>query len=522
MRKSFNITGTCFPDYHYMMDTTAQMARVMDLIEFGAYFTINRPRQFGKTTTMQTLNDQLLNSEEYLPIKISFENVGDSQFKDEVSISQNFLVKLATAAGEASEDLEQFIKKLIPTVHDLEDLSTAISTIIKQVNKKVVLMIDEVDASSHNPMFLKFLGALRDKYLNRLSKRNPTFQSVILAGVHDIKTLKIKMRSAGKGEYNSPWNIAADFKVRMSFIPSEIVPMLEAYCQEEEVVMDLPAIAERLYYHTAGYPFLVSKLCKTIAEDILPQRVDKKWTLEDVEASVRLLLKENNTNFDSLIKNLENNSELYALVKRIIIEGEKITFNPDEPVMHFGRLYGMLKNNGVEVLKIHNRIYEQRIYNYMTAKATVQLSKNQNYAGHFVLDNNELDIKAVLLKFQQTMKEQYSEKNKDFLEAHGRVLFLAFLSPILNGHGYSFKEVQVSLEKRLDVVITFLQHRYIIELKKWYGTKAHEKGLDQLADYLDIHNLQEGWLLIFDDRKKKIETAKSIKHKGKAIFAVWV
>ena len=171
---------------------------------------------------------------------------------------------------------------------------------------------------------------------------------------------------------------------------------------------------------------------------------------------------------------------------------------------------------------IHNRIYEQRIYNYMTAKATIQLSKNQNYAGHFVLDNNELDIKAVLLKFQQTMKEQYSEKNKDFLEAHGRVLFLAFLSPILNGHGYSFKEVQVSLEKRLDVVITFLQHRYIIELKKWYGTKAHEKGLDQLADYLDIHNLQEGWLLIFDDRKKKIETAKSIKHKGKAIFAVWV
>jgi len=126
-------------------------------------------------------------------------------------------------------------------------------------------MIDEVDASSHNPMFLKFLGALRDKYLNRLSKRNPTFQSVILAGVHDIKTL------------------------------------------------DLPAIAERLYYHTAGYPFLVSKLCKTIAEDILPQRVDKKWTLEDVEASVRLLLKENNTNFDSLIKNLENNSELILM-----------------------------------------------------------------------------------------------------------------------------------------------------------------------------------------------------------------
>lgn len=522
MKKRFNITGTCFSDLHYTMDTTNKMKEVLELVELGDYFTINRPRQFGKTTTIQTLHNQLLNAKDYLPIKISFENVGDSQFKDEISISQNFLVKLATAVGEEDEELEQFIKNLIPIVQDLENLSTAISTIVKQVNKKVVLMIDEVDASSHNPMFLKFLGTLRDKYLNRLNKRNPTFQSVILAGVHDIKTLKIKIGSTGKREYNSPWNIAADFKVRMSFIPSEIEPMLEAYCQAEKVIMDIPVIAERLYYHTAGYPFLISKLCKIIAEDILPKRANNKWTLEDVEIAVRLLLKENNTNFDSLIKNLENNSELYALVKRVIIEGEKITFNPHEPIMHFGRLYGIFKNNGEETLKIHNRIYEQCIYNYMTAKATVQLSKGQNYAGHFVLDNNELDLKAVLLKFQQTMKEQYSEKNKDFLEAHGRVLFLSFLSPILNGHGYSFKEVQVSLEKRLDVVITFLQHRYIIELKKWYGTKAHKKGLDQLADYLDIHGVSKGWLLIFDDRKKKTWAVKSVKHKGKTIFAVWV
>lgn len=62
----------------------------------------------------------------------------------------------------------------------------------------------------------------------------------------------------------------------------------------------------------------------------------------------------------------------------------------------------------------------------------------------------------------------------------------------------------------------------VIELKQWYGAKAHEKGLDQLADYLDIHNQKNGFLLIFDKRKNKAWIQKSTGHKGKNIFAVWV
>jgi len=139
----------------------------------------------------------------------------------------------------------------------------------------------------------------------------------------------------------------------------------------------------------------------------------------------------------------------------------------------------------------------------MVAKNIVNISTGQNYAGHFLLNENALDIEAVLLKFQQVMKEQHSLKTSDFLEEQGRLVFLSFLAPILNGQGYSFKEVQTSLEKRLDVIITYFQHRYIIELKRWYGEKYHEKGLDQLADYLDIHGLAKGYLVIFDTRKKR-------------------
>jgi len=102
------------------------------------------------------------------------------------------------------------------------------------------------------------------------------------------------------------------------------------------------------------------------------------------------------------------------------------------------------------------------------------------------------------------------------------LIFLAYLQPILNGKGHSFREVETSEEKRLDIVVTYLQFKYIIELKIWRGEKQHKKGLDQLANYLDAHNIKEGYLLIFDTRKDKTWDTKIINHQGKEIFTVWV
>jgi hypothetical protein len=64
------------------------------------------------------------------------------------------------------------------------------------------------------------------------------------------------------------------------------------------------------------------------------------------------------------------------------------------------------------------------------------------------------------------LKEEYSDKDAKFLEREWRLFFLAFTRPIVNGEGYTFKEVQLSQEKRLDVIVTYQGHRYIAELKK--------------------------------------------------------
>ena len=69
-------------------------------------------------------------------------------------------------------------------------------------------MIDEIDSATNNQVFLDFLAQLRGYYINR--NKYATFQSVILAGVCDIKNLKRKLRPDEEHKDNSPWNTHED------------------------------------------------------------------------------------------------------------------------------------------------------------------------------------------------------------------------------------------------------------------------------------------------------------------------
>jgi hypothetical protein len=521
MPKKFNITGLCLPARHYMADISEKLAQVLALVEEGEYFAISRPRQYGKTTLLALMEQRLRQSGAYTVFSISFAGIGDAAFESEPNFCDKFIALLAAEAKYGAQELAPWLAEQRPLVSDIGELSDLISRLAEKAGKDMVLLIDEVDKSSNNQLFISFLGMLRDKYLIAKLGKEPTFHSVVLAGVHDVKTLKAKIRPDEEAKQNSPWNIAAEFKVTMSLLAHEIVPMLEDYAQERGVALDAPALAERLYYYTSGYPFLVSKLCKIVDEDILPHKVEKSWSEAELEQALHQLLGENNTNFDSLVKNLENNPELYELSFRLIIDGAAVAYNPDNPIIQKGILYGVFSRNGN--LRIHNRIYEQRLYNYMASKTETEMdSIRHHFEGLFQLPGNRLNLEKVLLKFQQYMKEQRSRRDEHFLERQWRLIFLAFLKPILNGKGHDFKEVQTADEKRLDVIVTYYQHKYVIELKRWYGEKAHQRGLAQLADYLDIQGLDEGYLVIFDPRRTAAAAHEWIEIEGRRVFAVWV
>ena len=519
MEKEFNITGACFPNQHYMADTSAKFKAITRLVEQGKYFTINRPRQYGKTTMLFRLANALKQTGEYVVFRISFEGVGDTVFESESTLAPMFFRRLAKYMQNHDKNLALHIQAASLHLDGMGTLSQAITDLVIYSGKKVVVFIDEVDKSSNNQLFISFLGMLRDKYLER--SEEPTFHAVVLTGIHDVKSLKLKLRPEDEKKFNSPWNIAADFKVDMNLQPTEIAPMLEEYGQDRGVVVDTLAVADRLFYYTSGYPFLVSKLCKIFDEELLAEKTEKTWTTQDVDIAARQLIGETNTNFDELSKNLDNNPDLYQLTQSVAIEGEQYAFEPNDPVASLGIQYGIFADR--KGLAIHNRIYQEVIVNKMSFRVQREHTRLINpYSTPYSLPDHQLDVQKVVLKFQEVMHAEYSPKERDFLERQGRLVFLAFLKPILNGHGHTFKEPQISEEKRLDVIITYYQHQYLIELKLWRGQQAHEAGLDQLADYLDRLGLNEGFLLIFDPRVNRDWKSEEVVHQGKRIFAVWV
>ena len=512
--KEFNTTGLCNPKKHYMVDISNKLDDIKKLVKKEKYFVINRPRQYGKTTTLLALENNL--KDDYLVISISFEGIGNVVFSTEREFCRKFIELIEINLEYYNENLNKKLLDLSKNIDDFVSLSRTISSFIKEIDKEVILIIDEVDKSSDNQMFLDFLGMLRNKYLERERGRGVTFKSVILAGVYDIKNLKLKLRPDEERKYNSPWNIAVPFNVDMSLSEKGIEGMLEEYKNDKKIELDTKKASEFIYFYTSGYPFLVSRICQIIDENL-----GASWTEENMIMAVKLLLDENNTLFDDLVKNIENNKELREYMFNLIMNGSGNRFNLLNPIINLGVMFGYFKNENNAVV-ISNRIFSQVLYNYFSSLLEDNNAmKKYNFKADFI-EGNGLNIEKVLLRFQQFMKEEYSSKDEKFLETNGRTLFLSFITPIINGVGYAFKEVQISEEKRLDVVITYNNNKYIIELKIWHGEKYHERGLEQLADYLDINGQNKGYLLIFNFNKDKEYKKEVINNAGKEIIAVFV
>ncbi|MCP4458711.1 MAG: AAA family ATPase, partial [Cytophagales bacterium] len=176
---------------------------------------------------------------------------------------------------------------------------------------------------------------------------------------------------------------------------------------------------------------------------------------DDVEAAFKMIVDGGYTTtlFDSLTKNLENNRELYDFVSDIVINGKRTPFIITNQLINLSNLYGILTNvNGF--CRVHNRIYEQRIYAHLVSNLLVANRTNlAPLPDYFTVEG--LNVKLILQRFQAFMQENYSQQDMKFLEREGRLLFLAFLKPILNGRGFEFKEPTVADERRMDIVITY-------------------------------------------------------------------
>lgn len=126
-----------------------------EYVDEGAYFVINRGRQYGKTTTWRALAEYL--KDDYLVLSMDFQMMSTANFANEQTFVMSFigyiedlffmeeeLVQMVQT--EALQDLRDFKKQEEKT---MKEMFACLSSICKIAQKSIVLMIDEVDSASY-------------------------------------------------------------------------------------------------------------------------------------------------------------------------------------------------------------------------------------------------------------------------------------------------------------------------------------------------------------------------------------
>ena len=538
--KSFNTTAVCIPEKHYMVDLSERIAEIRQLVDSGKYFTINRARQYGKTTLLSALAGVL--GCDYVVISTSFEGIGDSGFTDESTFVKEFC-RLLKRELRRGKDIPDNIKK------DIEDLFTRNDDKIRlgdlfdvllewcDISEKgIVLIIDEVDSATNNQVFLDFLAQLRDSYINRDAKGVKTFQSVILAGVTDVKHLKIKIREDAEHKVNSPWNaregnepsesllsfgdcprdqmatpfdIAADFMVDMSLSQTGIQGMLDEYEADHHSGMDTASIAKQIREYTNGYPYLVSRICQIIDERMVPGQfhdLRDAWTEYGVDEAVKIMLSETgNSLFDSLTGKLTNYPNLKKKLKKVLLRGETLAWLPYDEEQQQLYMYGFIRNDH-NTVAVSNRVFEMLLYTHFIGENNDNDDLKQiasETKSVFVDEDGVLDIPKIMDHFIIEHNRIHGDNTEKFLEDEGRERFVTYVAAIINGTGTYSIEEQTRNHKRMDMVIHYLGKRYVIEIKIWRGDRYNADGEKQITEYLDYFGLSTGYMLSFNFNQKK-------------------
>lgn len=311
-----------------------------EYVDEGNYFAVNRARQYGKTTTLNALKRRLEN--EYKIFLISFEGIEEEVFADSSAFCVRLIgllydtIDFGEVSGIPEEIKEEMYQRSIgkPQEMDFRILTNLLSRICQRSEKPVVLMVDEADQAGNYQVLATFLGCLRDMYLKRDTR--PAFQSVILAGVYDIKNLKEKIRPEKERAANSPWNMAADFDVDMSLSVNGIVSMLKLYEYDYHTGMAVQEIAQ----NRDGNVVLANRIFETrlynrflsVEElrenDIYSASVyDKNQFVIGGHLNMRLILEKFVEHFNELYANREDKfieetgRKLFLLYLRPIING---------------------------------------------------------------------------------------------------------------------------------------------------------------------------------------------------------
>jgi hypothetical protein len=256
-----------------------------------------------------------------------------------------------------------------------------------------------------------------------------------------------------------------------------------------------------VFEKTQGQPWLVNAIACEIVEGQLKKDYTKAITATMVEEAIQTIIKRRDVHIDSLLERLKE-ERVRRIIEPIIIGGDT-DFDDTSNDYLFVRDLGLIRRKDGK-LQISNPIYAEVFVRVLSYRTQYQLeATDQPYKMPKYLKDGEIDVDCLLQDFQNFWRENGESwaAAYDYQEAGPHLVLHGFLQRVVNGGGQIIREMAAG-SGRSDICIIFNGKKYPIEIKIHRGTKTLAEGLEQITGYMDKLGCEEGWLIIFDRRKK--------------------
>jgi type II secretory pathway predicted ATPase ExeA len=472
-----------------MLSATARLPTLERLIEQESYFVIHAPRQTGKTTAMLTLAQELTASGRYAATLVSAE-VGQP-FSHDPDKAENAI--LDAWRGAAQIDLPADLQPPPwPVAVTGRRIGSALQAWAAACPRPLVIFIDEIDALMDDAL-ITVLRQLRDGY-----PRRPQYfpQSLALIGLRDVRDYKVAAGGRTRLQTASPFNIKVESLTLRNFNADEVAELYGQHTTATGQVFT-PAAIELAFELTQGQPWLVNALARQVVEVLVPDGTTA-ITPDHIQQAKEILIQRQDTHLDSLAKRLEE-TRIRAVIEPLLA-GQELGPVPQDDRQYLIDL-GLVRRSAEGGLVIANRIYQEVLPRVLASGPQDSLPR---ISPTWLKSDGQLEPDVLLEAFLSFWR-QHGEpllKSAPYHEIAPHLVMMAFLHRVVNGGGTLEREYAIGTD-RMDLCLRYGEVTLGIELKLWRQGRPDPltAGLTQLDQYLAGLGLNQGWLVIFDQRQ---------------------
>ncbi len=499
MRK-FSSYGPLNTKLHYYAPRTGLIDQALTLLlgeqpdEGGHYITVWAPRQTGKTWVMQQVLFRLRNEPQYNKFDVLKINL------EHLKMEQDVTGVVQAIAGEIIKGLG--IENV--TVNQVKELYHLFEKGL--LKKPLILILDEFDALSQEAIS-GLVGVFRNIYNQRRDDVDkPTEGKAYL--LHGVALIGVRAVLGVENVTGSPFNVQRSLHIP-NLALAEVEGMFNWYEQESGQAIET-AVIERVFYETQGQPGLTCWLGELLTETY-NQEPEKPITMDTFEeayaAAIHVLPNNNILNIVSKAR-----QEPYkAFVLEMFKTDKKLPFEYDDQNLNYLYLNGVIdweKGSKTEYyVKFACPFVQKRLFNYFANDLFRYMGKLYD-----PFENLEDTITEAGLNIKNLMQryESYLKQNRDWLlrdaprrtdlrlyEAVYHFALYMYLANFLSSYGGRVYPEFPTGNGKVDLIITYSQQMYGLELKSYTNERNYRAALKQAAHYGEQLGLAEIALILF-------------------------